>query len=54
MVPYLLKTDLRWDLICIATAVVPQAGHLILGRVEGDVSIFDRPGDVTVDLTRLA
>ena len=32
---------------------VPQPGIVILGRVEGDVSIFDRPGDVTVEVTRL-
>ena len=27
---------------------VPQPGIIILGRVTGDVSIFDRPGRVTV------
>jgi hypothetical protein len=27
---------------------VPQSGIIILGRVTGDVSIFDRPGPVTV------
>ena len=27
---------------------VPQPGIIILGRVTGDVSIFDRPGPVTV------
>jgi hypothetical protein len=32
---------------------VPQPGIVILGRVEGDVSIFDRPGDVTVEVKRL-
>ena len=32
---------------------VPQPGIIILGRVEGDVSIFDRPGNVTVEVTRL-
>jgi hypothetical protein len=32
---------------------VPQPGIVILGRVEGDVSIFDRPGNVTVEVTRL-
>jgi hypothetical protein len=32
---------------------VPQPGIIVLGRVEGDVSIFDRPGDVTVEVTRL-
>jgi hypothetical protein len=32
---------------------VPQPGIVVLGQVEGDVSIFDRPGDVTVEVTRL-
>jgi hypothetical protein len=32
---------------------VPQPGIIVLGRVEGDVSIFDRPGNVTVEVTRL-
>ena len=27
---------------------VPQPGIIILGQVSGDVSIFDRPGSVTV------
>jgi len=30
---------------------VPQPGIRILGQVEGDVSIFDRPGDVTVEIS---
>jgi hypothetical protein len=32
---------------------VPQPGIIVLGRVDGDVSIFDRPGDVTIEVTRL-
>lgn len=31
---------------------VPDPGIVILGQVEGDVSIFDRPGSVTVKVTR--
>jgi hypothetical protein len=31
---------------------VPQPGIIILGRVTGDVSIFDRPGSVTVRVER--
>lgn len=31
---------------------VPQPGIVILGQVEGDVSIFDRPGEVTVEISR--
>jgi hypothetical protein len=31
---------------------VPQPGIVILGNVTGDVSIFDRPGPVTVRLER--
>lgn len=31
---------------------VPEPGILILGQVKGDVSIFDRPGPVTVRLQR--
>jgi hypothetical protein len=29
---------------------VPEPGIVILGRVTGDVSIFDRPGPVTVEI----
>lgn len=32
---------------------VPQPGIRILGQVEGDVSIFDRPGGVTVEIERV-
>jgi hypothetical protein len=32
---------------------VPQPGIVLLGRVTGDVSIFDRSGPVTVRLERL-
>jgi hypothetical protein len=32
---------------------VPQPGIVILGRVTGDVSIFDRPGAVTVRVERI-
>jgi len=32
---------------------VPQPGIVILGRVTGDVSIFDRPGPVEVRIERL-
>ena len=31
---------------------VPQPGIIILGRVSGDVAIFDRPGSVTVRVER--
>lgn len=31
---------------------VPQPGIVILGQVTGDVSIFDRPGSVTVRVER--
>lgn len=31
---------------------VPQPGIVILGKVEGDVSIFDRPGPITVVVER--
>lgn len=31
---------------------VPQPGIISLGRVTGDVSIFDRPGSVTVRIER--
>ncbi|SEN88571.1 hypothetical protein SAMN04488003_1543 [Loktanella fryxellensis] len=31
---------------------VPGPGIIPLGQVTGDVSIFDRPGDVTVELTQ--
>jgi hypothetical protein len=31
---------------------VPQPGIVILGEVDGDVSIFDRPGTVTVTVAR--
>jgi hypothetical protein len=32
---------------------VPQPGIILLGRVTGDVSIFDRPGPVTVRIERM-
>ena len=32
---------------------VPQPGIIPLGRVTGDVSIFDRPGPVTVQVERV-
>jgi hypothetical protein len=32
---------------------VPQPGIILLGRVTGDVSMFDRPGQVTVRLERM-
>ncbi|KRR00370.1 cyclophilin-like fold protein [Bradyrhizobium valentinum] len=32
---------------------VPQPGIILLGRVTGDVSMFDRPGPVTVRVERM-
>jgi hypothetical protein len=32
---------------------VPQPGIIVLGKVAGDVSIFDRPGSVTVRIERI-
>jgi hypothetical protein len=32
---------------------VPQPGIIVLGRVTSDVSMFDRPGPVTVRLERI-
>jgi len=32
---------------------VPQPGIILIGRVTGDVSIFDRPGPVTVRVERI-
>ena len=32
---------------------VPQPGIIVLGRVTGDASIFDRPGPVTVRVERI-
>jgi hypothetical protein len=32
---------------------VPQPGIVVLGQVTGDVSIFDRPGRVTVRIERI-
>jgi hypothetical protein len=32
---------------------VPQPGIIILGQVTGDVSIFDRPGPVTIRVERM-
>ena len=32
---------------------VPQPGIITLGKVEGDVSIFDRSGEVTVGIERV-
>jgi hypothetical protein len=35
------------------TGSVPAPGIIMLGEITGDVSIFDRPGEITVELTRL-
>ena len=32
---------------------VPQPGIIVLGQVTGDVSIFDRPGPITVRIQRI-
>jgi hypothetical protein len=32
---------------------VPQPGIIVLGQVTGDVSIFDRPGPITVNIQRI-
>lgn len=32
---------------------VPQPGIVVLGRVSGDVSLFDRPGPVTIRVERV-
>src|ERR671912_974338 len=32
---------------------VPQPGIVLLGRASGDVSIFDRPGPVTIQVQRV-
>lgn len=32
---------------------VPRPGIILLGRVTGDISIFDRPGPVTVRIERV-
>jgi hypothetical protein len=32
---------------------VPQPGIILLGRVTGEVSVFDRPGPVTVQVERI-
>jgi hypothetical protein len=32
---------------------VPKPGIIILGQVTGDASIFDKPGPVTIHVTRL-
>lgn len=39
--------------IYYSSGSVPAPGIIILGQITGDVSIFDRPGNVTVELTRL-
>jgi len=32
---------------------VPQPGIILLGRVSGDVSVFDRPGPLTIRIERI-
>lgn len=39
--------------IYYSSGSVPSPGIIGLGHVTGDVSIFDRPGNITVELTRL-
>jgi hypothetical protein len=42
-----------WDfVIYYRDGTVPSPGIVPLGRVTGDVSIFDRPGPVTVTITQ--
>ena len=36
----------------LSRRTVPQPGIRIFGQVEADVSIFDRAGDVTVEISR--
>jgi hypothetical protein len=40
------------DVIYYRSGRVPSPGIIMLGRVSGDVSIFDRPGQVTLRLER--
>ena len=35
------------------TGRVPQPGIVVLGRVTGDVSLFDQPGPVTIRVERI-
>src|SRR5213595_3959991 len=46
-----------WDsdhfVIYYRSGRVPQPGIILLGRVTGDVSIFDRPGSLTVRIERI-
>lgn len=39
--------------IYYSSGSVPAPGIIILGQIVGDVTIFDRPGNVTVELTSL-
>ncbi len=39
--------------IYYSSGSVPAPGIIILGQITDNVSIFDRPGNVTVELTRL-
>lgn len=51
-----ISPSARW--VCGAGAISyllsqrsrPPPGIVVLGQVDGDVSIFDRPGDITVEL----
>jgi len=64
-VPYFGKNQVRYDrfewwtyetdhfVIYYRGGPVPQPGIILLGRVTGDVSIFDRPGRVTVRIERV-
>jgi hypothetical protein len=38
--------------IYYSSGSVPAPGIIILGQITGDASIFDRPGNITVALTR--
>ena len=39
--------------IYYSSGSVPAPGIIILGQISGDVSIFDRPGNATIELTPL-
>ena len=45
--------ELRHFVIYYREGRVPQPGIILLGRVTADISIFDRPGLITISVERI-
>jgi hypothetical protein len=53
VVRLMTRSDVVGFVIYYRDGRVPQPGIILLGRVTDDVSIFDRPGPVTIRIERI-